>query len=413
MNIYLYNYNNYYNRMVKVEDSLEDYGSPLSIQQSFNFNPNDGVSTTCVFNYDGSNGDPDYALVLDDQLAIVSRWFVIEAQRTRLGQYQVTLFRDVIADHLDSIKTSPAFIEKATLDDEDPAIFNSENMTYNQIKTSETELRDVSNCAWIIGYLAKGETISGTVANNNIEDEVFENIGTTLENWEYYKVDGVLRGNVSSSSTVVRLGKNINTSVNLNTLQSYYDKDGNYNTKFPSQAIGSGTTGVWINFNLATPSDFEVAFRDEINWNSLQSLIVTSLYQPDGDDEDILQYNGKIIKTSDGKYYRITVNAANNIKDITNITNLNYATIWSTLATGLNSLVSEKRYLNGSANEHTFYTEITYNGFQLSYDEVTNMETTYDIPTASKIITTDAPYDIFAIPYGGGTVAYKQDGFDA
>ena len=42
--IYIYNYNNYYNRQVKYETSLSNYGTAIYIETNVNFNPNDDVN---------------------------------------------------------------------------------------------------------------------------------------------------------------------------------------------------------------------------------------------------------------------------------------------------------------------------------------------------------------------------------
>lgn len=162
MTLYILNYNNYYNRIVKKENSLSAY---LGVNNEnliynisgVNFNPNDGVMTEQILGtlndfYDGSG---DYLLVVNDQDEIVSRWFIIETQRTRGGgQYNATLKRDVIVDYQDDIEKSPVFVEKATLSQSDPMIFNTENMTFNQIKKSESLLKDETGCAWIVGYMS-------------------------------------------------------------------------------------------------------------------------------------------------------------------------------------------------------------------------------------------------------------------
>lgn len=54
-NIYLLKYNNYFNRMVKKKDTIEEYiqaatkiSEPLDC---INFNPNDGISTSHTINW--------------------------------------------------------------------------------------------------------------------------------------------------------------------------------------------------------------------------------------------------------------------------------------------------------------------------------------------------------------------------
>lgn len=69
-NIYIYTYNNYFNRIVKKENSLADYGTPSYVLTDTNFDYADGVSTSHVFNY---NGNGDYLIVTDSENNILHR----------------------------------------------------------------------------------------------------------------------------------------------------------------------------------------------------------------------------------------------------------------------------------------------------------------------------------------------------
>ena len=149
--VYLLHYNNYYNRIVKKESTLAGYLLDAYLLDSFdnvNFVDNDGVNTTYVCNTDTN---PDYIVVANGDV-ISSRWYVIEKSILRNGQYRFTLRRDVIVDAYESAVSAPCFIEKATLQKNDPLIFNGEDMTVNQIKTSEYALKDETGCAWVVGY---------------------------------------------------------------------------------------------------------------------------------------------------------------------------------------------------------------------------------------------------------------------
>lgn len=157
-------FNNYYNRKVIVHDSLDDYQDYLLLTiPNVNFKPKDGinteqiVNTTQVIDYQMFNlsNTPDYAVVADDDNTIISRWFVTQYESLIYkNQYRAVLRRDVIADNFDAVIEAPVFIEKATITDKtDPAIFNSENMGFNQIKTSETSLKDWTECPWIVGFV--------------------------------------------------------------------------------------------------------------------------------------------------------------------------------------------------------------------------------------------------------------------
>lgn len=154
-NIYIYNYNNYFNRRVKKEATLAGYGTPIYSLTNTNFNPSDGVITSHILGTTGYNGKGDYLIETDSANNILSRWFIVDADRTKTGQYQVVLKRDVIVDNYTTVTTAPCFIKKAMVDYTNPLILNSEGMTYNQIKKEEVLLKDKSNTPWIVGYLNK------------------------------------------------------------------------------------------------------------------------------------------------------------------------------------------------------------------------------------------------------------------
>ena len=154
MDLYFLKYNNYYNHTYKKENLLVDY-LPFRIGEVEDcelWNPGDGIRTSQVLDYDPVKEFPDY-MVVAEGTEIYSRWFVIDGDRLRNGQYRVSLLRDVIADNIEAILTSPMFVERALLKENDNLIFNSENITVNQIKTSETLIKDDTKVPWIVGYL--------------------------------------------------------------------------------------------------------------------------------------------------------------------------------------------------------------------------------------------------------------------
>ena len=62
-------------------------------------------------------------------------------------------------------------------------------MGFNQIKTTETLLKDETGCAWIVGYYARSDgeaitTLSGTTTRNFPVDI---EVPSSIETWEYYK----------------------------------------------------------------------------------------------------------------------------------------------------------------------------------------------------------------------------------
>lgn len=160
MNLYLLQYNNYYNRILKREETYADYKTAsnfppiLGIQ---NFSYADGVSTQQTANIPDDvvqgYGIPDYALAVDDEMNILYRYFVVDAVFKCKGQYVLTLYRDLIADFYNDVVSAPIFVEKGPLADTDPFIYNKEDMTFNQVKKQEIYLQDKFHSPWIVGYM--------------------------------------------------------------------------------------------------------------------------------------------------------------------------------------------------------------------------------------------------------------------
>lgn len=154
----LLQFNNYFNREVKGE-TYSDLGDYLAnganvcgqIKNMTLWNPNDGVDTTITSILD-LYAIPDYAVVEEDGV-IIQRWFVIEATRSRASQYRLKLHRDVIADNFDKIMAnSDNYVLRGWCDVSNPAIYNQESITFNQIKSAQVPLYDKSCTPWIVAY---------------------------------------------------------------------------------------------------------------------------------------------------------------------------------------------------------------------------------------------------------------------
>ena len=153
-NIYLLKFNNYFNRRVKKLGSAGDYiAQAVFATRNTAFNYNDGVQAEQVIN---SEVGCDYAVVTDpSDTVIVSRWFVMESQRLRNGQVRLSLYRDLFVDYEDEIRGSTCFINKGFVPQTSPLIFNNENMGFNQIKQSETLLKNKLGTPWVVAYLSR------------------------------------------------------------------------------------------------------------------------------------------------------------------------------------------------------------------------------------------------------------------
>lgn len=199
---------NYFNRRILFYGSLEDYltaaGDNYELHEEVNFNPADGVNTYLDVVTD--MGDKfSYLLLVDPEDGeIISRWFILEADRNLGGQYRFTLRRDVVAESLGNtrfITSAPVYVEKGILSDNDPMIVNSEGMTFNQIKNKEILLdRGTSKWGWIVGYFE-----SGAYANNitvNATTIIPEDTTTAAEIAAATGIDVATINNILTGSTV-------------------------------------------------------------------------------------------------------------------------------------------------------------------------------------------------------------------
>lgn len=172
-------FSNYNNRTVRKYSTVSQYisaaegywhvvdnqGALLSV----NFKMNDGVSTSQVINNELASDfshEPDYLIAYDDNAMgfVLSRWFILEIRENRGGQKELILRRDLVADYYSDLRSADCFVERGLCGDEDPLILNNEGMLLNQIKKSETLLKDDLDSAWIVGYMDGKDRISLTVA---------------------------------------------------------------------------------------------------------------------------------------------------------------------------------------------------------------------------------------------------------
>lgn len=392
MTLHLLRYNNYYNRIIKRYDTIEEYEDYiLESFSNINFNPNDGITAEQIINYNGAI--PDYVIICSDN-EIVSRWFVIEAVRTRAQQFKLDLYRDTVADYLEFIKSAPMFIEKATLNVDNPLIFNKEDFSVNQIKTTETLLKDGSGCPWIVGYYAKNtpiENLKGIVDANDLDKAYDKIINVPFSSWQYNATVTPFNGLFSDLEYRVYV-KSTSTSVGFQSQQGYlyFDKNGNYGgDKYTSESdysLNANFKGKWAGEEL------ESIFKSSAS--TLNSLVPAYVNNSNTEAavRDFLSYNGLTIKDSEGKYYSLSIYTPGYEDNIVDIPSGN-------LFNNLNNIIKQSTIITGTANTGSYKVWYKRPKYMMIATELTNLETSWDM-SGDKFVTDDAPYNIFAIPYG-------------
>ena len=409
MNLFLYQGNNYYNRKIIHANTTDDYESKglleIEVVSGVAFIANDGITTTQIINYDyESSGFGDYLVVTDEYSNILSRWWVTKNTIVRRGQVMMSLLRDVISDWYDKILVAPSFIRKGYIQSiNDTAIYNNEEMNFNQIKVKERPIKDKTNSGWYVGYLSKnlghqnitvpGASISAADAYESIEDYPYTK----------YTESNPYIGNYTS---IVHNFFCYNLSTNRANNYVYgFDNNGNpatpnikdYNTWLEPEGRGANIdpSGITRGFkyNLTGIKD---PIKDNIykyttgitNWEQ-RSYSITGAHTESETDKFFNSQNGRVIKIDD-QYKKVVLRSKIVSRTVEPENGSVYAQNMISIAEmlGLSSLQTSG-----------YFSAITFEAvaYFVVFEDATETTFPYDIPT-NIAHTNDVPYDIFAIP---------------
>lgn len=396
--VLLCGYNNYYNRIYKREDTIQEYIDASSeyviFQDAMNFEYRDGISTEKLFNCGEFNGEPNYLLLKQSATDTepLSRWFVVEWVKIRGGQYKAILRRDLLVEHYDVITSSPCFIEKGWVPNTDSAIFNKENMTFNQIKKSEQILRDDSKTSWIVGYIAQNHQAKSNVSFT-YHPEVDMVITSNFSAWSYASLcDGTehLTVNKDNADQYIRFW------LYYNNVWTEKNKCYNFNNSVSNTYLENSrrdhfriSPDDWGNI----PSDW----RSYIDWDTCVDKVYLDnpSWTSNSDFNYVNSLVGKTIQFNDGIYRIGLASSYDQLGD----------TKWQdtgNLFTYISSVITNSLAPHGI--ESVAYYPVSYKmmlkHFRFTATQVTNVRGTfhYSLPTTLRKLT-DAPYKMFCIPY--------------
>lgn len=428
--VYLLHYNNYYNRIVKKESTLAGYLLDAYLLDSFdnvNFVDNDGVNTTYVCNTDTN---PDYIVVANGDV-ISSRWYVIEKSILRNGQFRFTLRRDVIVDAYEPAISAPCFIEKATLQKNDPLIFNGEDMTVNQIKTSEYALKDETGCAWVVGYIPK-DSFNGDEASRTVNGDVILDGGAsadiTVENltdWDYNqyangtKFKGAFNGpvgyavyayaRVNPGEFTGMVGAAIYSDGSLPTYSDYFTIPGFTSPSKDTTGYNIGNTSGALYINDLIVADFRKnVWKGTSGFNGQLREITGNAYP--NDENTFKNLNGKVIyESATGLYRRIKVNSqkVDNIQIV--ISPSSTPTLALMLYSNINKSISNGAWeIQGNPNENSYRAVYSYYEYTIEYEQIFTNATVVVSNPENRYHLEDQPFDMFCIPYSDDLQIYKN-----
>lgn len=411
-NVLLLQYNNYANRILKRELTIQEYVGKAKFATYYKdpvmFNPNDGVTTTQILNWD-EKWNPDYLIIIDKENNIMSRWFITEQTRLRGFQYRFSLKRDTVADNFDIIKDSPIFLERGTVKDyNDHFIYNSEDFPCNQIKKGEILLYDNTKTSWLVLYLAKnafGQNKSGTFSTNYEADYEY----TSKEDFLPYHNYG------EGKNTPMKVWKNIKfqTIANNGAVLAMNWKEYVFNIEYNSNEakygylteLGVGLSNLKYNNQKGANSvlnDLFLKYMDNlpILANSVESYFG---YKDNNDLSSLLSYRGKIIYISgESKYYRVNVTRKSDSNKVSSVTSTE-SDLYDYMKNYFNqsSGIEETQNPNNSALE----VDVDFSRYEVVLEDIT-VEVGITWTLSDVTAQTDSPlYDVVCLPYG--SISYE------
>ena len=440
MQLLLLHYNNYFNRIIKKKDTVADYKAADTNYKevsNINFNPGDGVATSIVLGL-GQNGsiftgdEFDYLVAyetVDNKQVINSRWFILEQDRKRGGQYELTLKRDVLADNYNDVINSPIFLEKGFINDvNDPLLYNSESMHVNQIKQLEIPLMDETKSGWVVGYIPTDAFPKEAPQSDKVEKIV--SVPTTsditvdgLSSWSYWnycnsnpnykfmadtngkrKVTVKLRSYFTIRGTlgpeaVSYVGADYTFYPNTNDSGTYNEKNSEVN--HDSTDISDAPS--WYNeFGPVTLSedtlradvcnDIFNSVRNNSSFNSNLTTILETV-TPIGDTSALRRLQDKIIlDTSTNIYYKINIINRYQENPVTVTSGMNAG---QAALNDLNNAMTKPVNLSGNYTTFTASNASTCYAIQLNQVGVS----LYVELNSNRSHLNDSPYDMFCIPF--------------
>ena len=435
--VLLRGFNNYFNRKIRKFDKLQDYISSSTAYTrlySKNFNPNDGIEASQIFDIREDISKSDYMLVISDNDEIVSRWFIMEVERTRGNQYKVSFKRDVISDNFETLKTAPMFVEKAIItDSKDPFIFNKEDMGYNQIKKNEEYLKDKSGVPWIVGYIARDYLEDADPSKET--DKVITGkysvltagaIPSSQLPWTFVDTQTAI-GKCEGYAITIPYGFCTSTITNIIQGQTFTQTltyDGSFTISYDSTGKSTGYTKTLNSPFSNTPNaaktlfgtdsttysivatntkgmgslDFMATTAIENGFSSVPKSILNATVTSTATIPELLSWNNKIVSHG-GKYYKLV------IKETTGDAQDFKEDNFYDLTKNIKTFIDVYNQVKGNASDIAraaakLSMQAIVKGVVVTPVEVSTVEVQMTIPRASRRThLNDAPYDMFCIPY--------------
>ena len=430
MDILLLKYNLYFNRQVKYIDTPASYliNSGMLIK-GVDFKDANYLSTSLVVSLDNPVFTPDYLLALQrnpyydpeeedsQEYVIVSRWFVTEVYKIRgkdhiwgvvsSVQYRLSLKRDSIADNLEPILTAPFLAERGPISPDSPLVFNPEGFSFNQIKMAESLLKDESGTPWIVGYFSRDTDDDSYITASVETKRVYPNVrslGLTFNDDADLTKGGYLYSlySVAPECTIDY------------PIQKYMIKADYSNGTVFTQAIGFKNEYALKGGPMSTEtmSDAMRRYGDAAfdKKNTCISYVKSNYGYVDEDvGFSLASLNGSIVydSTDGGHYYRIEVYESDVQYELKSVDG-DMQNLFQLLRSFALAAANDSDGFLWDNNPSYYDVSVGYRLYRVNLTEVSlEGEVRVKIPTSRNNLT-DAPFDMFAMPFTLNNLAIAQ-----
>lgn len=416
MKLYICNFYSYSDRKLLYYESLSMYNATC-ILSNFSFKYNDNINTEQIVNVK-PNGN--YILLCKDDDTIESRWYIVNIKKHRTNQYSLVLKRDVLADYYDSFKNIPMMINRGTpLSTTDINIFNPENISFNKIKSDEYEIKDETQCPWIVGYIprnfpdtAKKISVKTTQNSSSYNIEV-----DNIVNWDYYKYVTQEQGSILINALSLQCNFNRDPQVSPAIVYSgNISVNGNISTQFDYTNISTSLTVDATQLDEHNPlatfttkfTEWSATIRDRLE--IIQNMLCSKNgygHITNDDFNTLLTLNGSRIKdTTTGNIYDIEVSFNKAIYSLETTKYIDMDTYLNNSIVATDGLTGQFYY----GNSTYFFNDFRGNIVTVKLNQLTNDTYEFTIPVSTdRINLKDQPYDMFCMPYEDIVIAQPDD----
>lgn len=412
-NLYIFNYNTYFNRIVKREATFEDYGEPMFVMEGVNFNIADGVDTQVIWgkSTQSYHGQGNYLIEYDDDYGmLLSRWFITDANFNRQGQWVLTLRRDLLADYYNNVIEAPMMVNRGMVNHTNPLVFNDEGFSFNEIKVEERLLQNHQNFfPYIVLYCSK--TMSDRtdipveaewtpnadiVLPTTIDNSIYApGLYTSLaqEGYIYYTSNLTLKVPNSSLEYYKKFEyKSSNSSYSITGAANYPTVDSRY-----GKVTFTGTDTQVKNALIASINNHMGTYQNDYRLSQVGKITeaTRAIYE-----ERLNKYT--VIKDSSGRYYNmyITKNVSGYKSDNVASTSVMYGD----LTTYINTYFTNTSYNNNSFD--FYYKEYMYTIIVTPLDDYTFNAS---VTPSTHNMTNDSECNIILLPYEDLKLVYAVD----